>query len=97
MFELYGLRSDSIYGYGGWTGEKEEVRDLLATFDDEYSAQRYAEDSKLAAAHSLHFYPDIKRGKYKFRKISLLRNYEDYEIVEKENNSIEHNPVLQFL
>ena len=94
MFELYGIREDSIYGYGGWTGKKEEVRELVATFDDEYCAERYAEDSKLAAAHSLYFRPDIKRGKYKFRKESVLRNYEDYEICEKQNYLVEHNPIL---
>jgi hypothetical protein len=92
-YELYGLRTDSVYGYGGWTDEKEEVRELLATFSTIEKAEQYVSNSMLKAAKDKYFIGRIKRGNYKFKKASLLREYDDYEICRTEE-SPPHNPII---
>ena len=69
-YELYGLRTDSVYGYGGWTGEKEEVRELLATFSTIEKAEQYVSNFMLNAAKDKYFIGRSKGGNYKFKKAS---------------------------
>jgi hypothetical protein len=37
---------------------------------------------------------DVKRGHYRFRKGSLLRHYDDYEIIGFDSTSVPHDPVI---
>jgi len=88
LYELYGLRNDYEPGYGDRQGSMHETRELIATFDNEKLAKEYVKKSELKN-------PD--RSDYKYRSSSLLRYYDDFEIVlhipEVEYPPI-HNPVL---
>ena len=43
MISLYGIREEREYGYGGWTGNRETIRELVATFDEVQDAKDYVE------------------------------------------------------
>ena len=65
------------YGYGGWTGNKEEVEDIVALFTSEELAKDYVEKSR---------YKNGKRQQFKrykvFKAKSLLHSYEWAEVHE---------------
>ena len=90
MIFLYGIKEEVEYGYGGWTGNSETIRDLVATFDEMQDAEDYVRNSTLAAASKPYFHADPISGKFRYRKGSLLRYYESCEIEEEENPP--HNP-----
>ena len=92
MIFLYGLREEAEYGYGGWTGNSETVRKLVATFDELQDAKDYVANSTLKAANDPYFYADPISGKFKYRKGSLLRNYESCEIDCEKEEIPPHNP-----
>jgi hypothetical protein len=95
MIYLYGIREEREYGYGGWTGSRETIRELVATFDAVQDAEDYVRDSMLAAAKKPYFYPDLLRGKFTYKKGSLLRDYESCEIQDDETEGITpHNPIV---
>jgi hypothetical protein len=95
MIYLYGIREEREYGYGGWTGNRETIRELVATFDTTQDALDYVRDATLAAAKKPHFYPDLPRGKFTYKKDSLLRDYESCEIQDGEAEGIiPHNPTV---
>ena len=93
MICLYGIREEKEYGYGGWTGYLETVRTLVATFDEIQHAKDYVRSSTLAAASKPYFHADPISGKFRYRKGSLLRDYESYDI-EEEETPPPHNPKL---
>tara|TARA_R100001463_G_scaffold103601_1_gene158000 strand:- start:783 stop:1064 length:282 start_codon:yes stop_codon:yes gene_type:complete len=93
MISLYGIKEEAEYGYGGWTGNSETVRKLVATFDELQDAKEYVANSTLKAANDPYFYADPISGKFKYRKGSLLRYYESCEI-EEEEIPAPHNPEL---
>ena len=89
-YELYGTREDAEYGYGGYTGNKIPVRELVATFSTEELAREYARKAELASS---------RKSKYSwdkaFRQKSLLSSYTGYEIEEEQAPiEIEHDPIL---
>ena len=89
MIELYGLRYNEEPGV--------EIHELVATFDTVEAAKDYIENSLLKAAKKdQYFRADPYRGKFKYRKNSLLRYYEDHEI-EGTDRSFPppHNPTLE--
>lgn len=95
MIELWGLRWDREYSHSG-NFITEETRDLVATFDTMEAARDYVKNSLLKAAKGRYFRADPHRGKFRYRKNSLLRRYTDYEI----EGAIEsvpppHNPTLE--
>ena len=89
--ELYGLREEAEYGYGGWTGRREEIRELVATFDTEEMAEAYVRASRLK--NSQNYGMRFRPGSFRYRASSLLRNYASYEIEEPEPKP-PHNPTL---
>ena len=94
MFRLYGTRGDIEYASIGESGEWVETKDFLATFDTMDLAYDYASASELKAAKSQYFYPEVRRGKYRYRKGSLLRNYDDFEVTVHPDPVLPHNPVF---
>ena len=95
MISLYGIREEREYGYGGWTGNRETIRELVATFDEVQDAKDYVKNSTLAAADKPYFRADPISGKFRYRKGSLLRYYESCEIeIEEEENPPPHNPIM---
>jgi len=97
MIELWGLRWDREYSHSG-NFIREETRDLVATFDTMKAAKDYVEKSLLKAAKKdpQYFRADPYRGKFKYRKNSLLRWYTDYEIEgAAESVPPPHNPTLE--
>ena len=93
MICLYGIREEEEYGYGGWTGNSQTIRDLVATFDEMQDAKDYVTNSMLNAARKPYFRANLMSGKFRYRKGSLLRHYESYEI-EEEETPPPHNPEL---
>ena len=93
MISLYGIKEEAEYDYGGWTGKSETIRDLVATFDEMQDAKDYITNSTLAAANKPYFHANPISGKFRYRKGSLLRYYESYEI-EEEEIPAPHNPEL---
>tara|TARA_B100001094_G_C18196186_1_gene811210 strand:- start:15324 stop:15614 length:291 start_codon:yes stop_codon:yes gene_type:complete len=79
-YELYGTREDLIYNGYDNPNETVYIEELLATFDTKKLAEKYTEDSLLKAAKKQYFYPDLDRGKYKYKRESLLRYYDGYDI-----------------
>lgn len=70
-----------------------EINDIVATFDTKEQAEKYIKESLLKAAKKQGFYPSVRRGKYRFRKGSLLRHYDTAEIEKYEKDPIPpHNP-----
>ena len=97
MIFLYGIKEEVEYGYGGWTGNSETIRKLVATFDEMQDAKDYVTNSTLAAASKPYFHADPISGKFKYRKGSLLRHYESCEIeIEEEEVPTPHNPQHSF-
>jgi len=97
MIFLYGIKKEAEYGYGGWTGNSETIRDLVATFDEMQDAKDYVTNSTLAAASKPYFHADPISGKFKYRKGSLLRYYESCEIeIKEEEIPPPHNPQYSF-
>ena len=94
IYELYGLREDYDYGYGGTPGSIYEVRVLVATFDSEELAKEYVKKSELK--NSQHLYGlRMRYGKHRYRASSLLRSYADCEILLREEPvKPQHNPIL---
>ena len=88
MIGLYGLRTYERTTY--------EIRELVATFDNEQQAKDYVNNSTLAASKNKYFRADPFYGKFRYRKESLLRYYEDCEI-EKVESLVPppHNPTLE--
>lgn len=83
-FELIGHYVDYKYGYGGWTGNKENMREVVATFDLKDDAEEYIKESRLKKP------PDRKRP---FKRKSLLTNFEFATIEEtQQEDSLPHNP-----
>lgn len=81
LYELYGLSCD--YEYGG-----PSKRELVATFSSKRTAKEYVRKSELKNPH---------RSVYTYRSSSLLRYYDDFEIVlhiPEVEYPLEHNPVL---
>ena len=77
MIELWGIRTDDYSTY--------DIRELVATFDDEQQAKDYVNNSTLEAAKNKYFRADPFYGKFRYRKESLLRYYEDCEIEKVES------------
>jgi hypothetical protein len=95
MIELWGLRWDREYSHSG-NFITEETRDLVATFDTMEAARDYVKNSLLKAAKGRYFSADPYRGKFRYRKTSLLRWYTDYEIEGAEESvPPPHNPTLE--
>ncbi len=92
MILLYGIREEAEYDYDGWTGSRKSVRKLVATFDELQDAKDYVANSTLAAVNNPYFYADLNLGKFKYRKGSLLRNYENCEIDCEKEEIPPHNP-----
>lgn len=84
--EIIGHRVDHEYGYGGWTGKKTDVDEVVATFDEEKDARRYIKDSRLKNPR------DRERP---FRSISLLSGFQDATIGEHDDNPCPHNPEIK--
>lgn len=92
MIELWGIRYEWHQHQIGGTFEREVIRELLATFTLEAEAIRYVRESSLKASST----SDIQRGKYRFRKGSLLREFNDYEFMEHHPlPRVPHNPILE--
>lgn len=92
MNELWGIRTDHFQRQIGGPFEPEITRDLVATFTLEEDALKYVKKSELKGDRHV----DIQRGMYRFRKESLLRMYDDYEIcTHHENPRVAHNPTLK--
>ena len=93
MIGLYGTRIEYEYGYDGDGEVLIQIRELVATFDKEQDAQDYVKNSTLAAADKPYFRAGVHSGKFRYRKGSLLRYYEGYEIDELEQSTPPpHNP-----
>jgi hypothetical protein len=90
MFSLYGLRTDYFQKSIGGSFEPEQTKELVATFDSEKDAKAYVKASELGkiATHAV----DIQRGRYRFRRGSLLRQFDDYEIIADVPVEVPHNP-----
>ena len=58
-------------------------------------AKDYVTNSMLGAAHKPYFRANPMSGKFRYKKSSLLRHYESYEI-EGEEESPPHNPEYRF-
>lgn len=91
MFELWGIRRDYFQRQIGGSFEPEDTRELLATFSTEALARAYVKSSELIKDKNASF--SIQRGRYRYRKGSLLRYYDDYEIC-SEGGSVPHDPVI---
>ena len=88
LYELHGLKNDYEPGYADSPGSLHETRELIAIFDSEKLAKEYVRNSELKNPH---------RSAYRYRSSSLLRHYDDFEIVlhiPEVEYPPEHNPVL---
>jgi hypothetical protein len=83
--QVVGYRIDHEYGYGGWTGKRTNIREVVATFYCEKDAVAYIEDSTLKN-------PPICKSP--FRKKSLLAGFE-YAEIENIDVSPPHNPSMK--
>lgn len=85
--QIVGYRTDHEYGYGGWTGCKEDIREIIATFDNKKDALAYIKNSRLKNPSD--------KGR-PFKQKSLLSPFEDAEIEElTENDPPPHNPSMK--
>jgi hypothetical protein len=87
MIELWGLRRDYFQRQIGGSFEPEDTRELLATFSTEALAKSYVKSSELN--------PSMRSSRYRFRKGSLLRYYDSYEICS--GSGVPHDPVMDFV
>ena len=92
MFELWGLRRDYFQREIGGSFDPEDTRERVATFSTEALALAYVKASELNKGKNA--FLDVKRGHYRFRKGSLLRHYDDYEIIGFDSISVPHDPVM---
>lgn len=92
MVELYGIRTNHFQTKIGGPFESSTDRELLATFSSRALAEQYVKNSSLVTTPSSAV--DISRGRYRFRKGSLLRDYEDFEITSPEAVNVPHNPKI---
>lgn len=92
MIKLYGLRTDYYQTKIGGSFEPDHTKELVATFDTEDEALAYVKASELGkiAKHAV----DIQRGRYRFRKTSVLRDFDGFEIESGDPPVIPHNPGL---
>ena len=90
MIELWGFRRDYFQRQIGGSFEPEDTRELLATFSTEALAKSYVKSSELIKDNNASI--DIQRGRYRFRKDSLLRYYDSYEICG--GSDVPHDPVI---
>jgi len=94
LTELWGIRTDYFQQKIGGPFEPETTRELLATFTLEEDARKYVKKSHLKGDPNRHV--DIQRGMFRFRKESLLRMYDDYEICTHHDvPRVAHNPTLK--
>ena len=91
MFELWGIRRDYFQRQIGGSFEPEDTRELLATFSTEALARAYVKSSELIKDPNASF--SIQRGRYRYRKGSLLRYYDSYEIC-SDGDPVPHDPVI---
>lgn len=91
MFELWGIRRDYFQREIGGSFEPEDTRELLATFSTEALARAYVKSSELIKDPNASF--SIQRGRYRYRKGSLLRYYDSYEICSV-GDPVPHDPVI---
>ena len=91
MFELWGIRRDYFQRQIGGSFEPEDTRELVATFSTEALARAYVKSSELIKDKNTSF--SIQRGRYRYRKDSLLRYYDDYEICSG-GDTVPHDPVI---
>ena len=82
LIELWGMRTDYHQRTIGGPFEPDTTRVLLATFTRLEDAKKYVRDSELAVHPNRYVYVDIQRGKYRYRKGSLLREFDDCELCE---------------
>jgi hypothetical protein len=95
LIELWGIRYEWHQHKIGGSFEREVIRELLATFTLEAEAKRYVRESELKASGKGAYW-DIQRGKHRFRKGSLLREFNDYELMEHHPlPRVPHNPILE--
>lgn len=92
MFELWGLRRN--YFQQTINGEylPEDIRERIATFSTEALALTYVMASELKKNKNA--IANVQRKRYRFRKNSLLRDYDDYEIVPYDSVSVPHDPMI---
>jgi len=72
LYELYGLRNEDEPGCWDRQGSIWQTRELIAIFHSEKLAKEYVKKSELKNPH---------RSVYRYRSSSLLRYYDDFEIV----------------
>lgn len=85
--QIVGYRVEHEYGYGGWTGKKTDIREVVATFDCEEDAVAYIEDSKLKN-------PPKGINESPFKSKSLLDSFRRAEI-EDIDTLPPHNPSMK--
>lgn len=90
MFDLWGIRRDYYQRQIGGSFEPEDTRERVATFSTEALALAYVKASELKTSNQFSF--SVQKGRYRFRKGSLLRYYDDYEIAGYD--SVPHDPVI---
>jgi hypothetical protein len=84
MVDLYGLLTEPTR----CMREQTTSRTRVATFSTRELAEEYVKASTLKS------YSDLWRDRTRFRAISLLRYYNDYEIETHENLGVPHNPTI---
>ncbi len=85
--QIVGFRTDHEYGYGGWTGKRTHIREVVATFDCEKDALAYIKNSRLKN-------PSDKERPFKQK--SLLSSFEGAEIEEiTKDDPPPHNPSMK--
>jgi hypothetical protein len=93
MIELWGIRRDYFQRGIGGPFDPEDTRERVATFSSEKQALDYVRGSELNKG--VNAFICVQRGHYRFRKGSLLRYYDDYEIVPWETTSVPHDPTME--
>jgi hypothetical protein len=93
VYELWGLRRDYFQRHIGGSFDPEDTRERVATFSSLELAEAYIRASELNKEKNAFF--NIQRGHYRFRKGSLLRYYDDYEIESFEPSDVPHNPRME--
>lgn len=94
LIELWGTRTDYHQRTIGGPFEPDTTRELLATFTLLADAKKYVRDSELAGHPNRQV--DIQRGKYRYRKGSLLREFDDCELCAHYGRPrVAHNPIME--
>jgi hypothetical protein len=86
-FKIIGSYIDYEYGYGGYTGNKTAVDEIVATFDTEKDAELYIRKSRLK---------NPTNRERPFKKKSLLSNfqYANVEVIGHDDDPPPHNPKM---